>query len=279
MLQGAVLKINSGIRWCVYEWVCRCLFEAHYVVLVALFFAVKFPRTAHTHNQWLGRFLPHHVKRSFDFPSMFCLTHCITTWPKNHHVPSLCTLYRIVFLFLFLAPKLMNSYDVCLHPSKPPFHMCTLRVSVRRCALFLSEIRPSPLYFCVRMWTMSGACVHVALTRHCVVFAVINWITVCVCAREQIVLDPFVKILMCASARVSACVCIYIYICWRSAEWMCVRWWVYIALLTACDGGGGRQRMKDVRGCHKIPEGTAEKPASWAEEHYSLTYPDCHRPK
>lgn len=27
---------------------------------------------------------------------------------------------------------------------------------------------------------------------------------------------------------------------------MCVRRWVYLALLTACDGGGGRLRMKDM---------------------------------
>lgn len=39
---------------------------------------------------------------------------------------------------------------------------------------------PMPLYVSVRMRTMSSVCVNVALTRHCVVFALTNYNPVCV---------------------------------------------------------------------------------------------------
>lgn len=85
-------------------------------------------------------------------------------------------------IVLFLAPKLLNSYHVWLHPSELPSHMCTLRVCVHLRAFFAHAF-----VFLCESNEQYNMCVHVALTRHCVVFATVNWITVRarVCERES----------------------------------------------------------------------------------------------
>lgn len=129
-------------------------------------------------------------------------------------------------MYLFFFPSLFANYTKsfefipCLSPDRSfSTHMCTLRVCVRFC-VFLFEILPIPLYFCVRMWTMTTMCVFVALTPCCEVFSITIW-KKCVCERER-ERPRWCWMLLYKKWSVTECVCIFIYICIYILEVFCM---------------------------------------------------------
>lgn len=200
-----------------------------------------------THSQLLYRYLPHHVKYSTSLH--VCLTYCIRTCKSTSMFLSSSSFFgskTVFFLLLLLWTKLLNSYHVCLHPSASLPYVHFTSVCVHFMCVFLCCLKFCPC-LCISVWECEQwpVCVYTLPWLDIVLFLPSWTESLCVCVwlhKSSSVRDPFVKILMCE------CVCVCI--CWRFAAWMRVRRRVNLALLTACDGGGGNRGQNSWRGCH-----------------------------